>query len=71
VTAGALQAEISGISATAKLDPDRTITCDTGNVVGSHIPTQICQSLRQTELNRSQASNVLRNANVCNNGSCL
>jgi hypothetical protein len=71
VTAGALQAEISAVSATARLDPDRTITCDTENIVGSHIPQRICQSLRQTEQSRLHASNLMRKSNICNNGSCL
>ncbi len=68
LTAGAMQAEISAISATARLDPDKTIECEMENIVGSHIPQRICLSLREIEENRSDASKALRRSNTCNNG---
>jgi hypothetical protein len=44
---------------TAQLDQDNTVVCENVQIVGSHFPQRICQTVRDRELNRQQTQNHL------------
>lgn len=51
-----------GNLAAAQRSPDKTYVCEAAHKPGSTIPSSVCQTLRQRELEREAAQDVLRRA---------